>query len=92
VDESIPDGPGVLLFRHESVGITAGHLLPPTGNRLRGSITAISRTGLRRRATVRVNAEDIQAELPATLDVIVGDPLTLDLARGILCVVSEASQ
>ena len=92
VDQSTPDGPGVLLFRHESLGVSARHVLPLIGNRLHGNITAISRTGLRRRATVRINAEDIQAELPATLDVSVGDRLTLDLARGILCVVPESSQ
>ncbi|MCY7411981.1 MAG: ABC transporter ATP-binding protein [Salinibacterium sp.] len=92
VDESTPDGPGVLLFRHESLGITAGHLLPPAGNRVHGTVTGISRTGLRRRATVRIDSAEIQVELPATLDVRVGDPLTVDLPRGILYVVSESSQ
>jgi len=92
VDESAPDGPGVLLFRHESLGVSAGHLLPLTGNRLHGSITGISRTGLRRRATVRINDENIQAELPATLDVSGGDQLTVDLPSGILCVVPTTSR
>lgn len=92
VDESTPEGPGVLLFRQESVGISAGHLPAATSNRLRGSVAAISRTGLRRRATVRINTEEIQVELPATLEVSVGDPMTVDLPHGILCVVPASSR
>jgi len=92
VSESNTEGPGVLLFRHESVGVGAGHLLPPTGNRLYGNVAAMTRTGLRRRATVRINTEEIQVELPATLDVSVGDSITVDLPPTILCVVPASNQ
>ncbi len=91
VDESVPDGPGVLLFRHESVGVMAGHPVPAPGTSLRGIVGAIIRTGLRRRATVRIDAETIQVELPATIDVRVGDPVTVELPREILCVVPAPS-
>jgi len=40
---------------------------------------------------VRINDENIQAELPATLDVSGGDQLTVDLPSGILCVVPATS-
>ena len=92
VDESTPEGPGVLVFRQESVGVTRGHLLHPTGDRLRGSIATISRTGLRRRATVRINTVELQVELPATVDVSPGDPVTVELRHEILSVVPASDQ
>lgn len=92
VDESTPEGPGVLVFRHESVGVTPGHLLPPIDNRLRGRIVSISRTGLRRRATVGINSAEIQVDLPATLDARPGDPITVDLPQGILSTVPTSHQ
>jgi len=87
VDESTEEGPGVLVFRQESVGVTPGHLMPPTSHGLHGHIAAITRTGLRRRATVRVNTAEVQVGLPATGQFSPGDSVIVELPRTILSVV-----
>ncbi|MGE3192572.1 MAG: ABC transporter ATP-binding protein [Microbacteriaceae bacterium] len=85
VDEATPDGPGVLVFRHESVAVSP--VDRPTSGRLSGTITAITRAGLRRRATVRIDNGEIQVELPAGSDLSVADSVTVDLPLEIVSVV-----
>ncbi len=77
VDEATPAGPGVLVFRHESASVTLGH--HPAVHGLPGSIIAISRNGLRHRATVRIGYGDVQVELPPGVTDSVGQPVTVQL-------------
>lgn len=92
VDDSTPQGSGVLVFRQEAAGVTRDYVLPPTPAHLRGTISAISRNGLRRLATVFINSAEIRTELPASLDVSPGDPVTIELRREILSVLPASAR
>lgn len=92
IDDGTPEGPGVLVFRREAVGVTLDHPLPRIPTRLHGTISAVSRTGLRRHATVLINSAGIQTELPPSLDVSPGDPVTIELRPEILSVVPASTR
>jgi len=89
VDEGTPEGPGVLVFRHESVGLALGHDPLPTSGALPGTVVATCRSGLRWSATVQVGEARVQVEVPGTVNAQEGDAVTVTLPEGILSVVPE---
>lgn len=92
IENGTPDGPGVLVFRQEAVGVARGSVIAASDDHLHGIIRAIKRTGLRRQATVHIHAAEIQVELPATLDVSAGDSVTIELRPEILSVVPASDR
>ncbi|WP_430869198.1 ABC transporter ATP-binding protein [Demequina aurantiaca] len=87
VEDSTPEGAGVLVFRHESAGLALGHAPATSDEELPGTVLATSRTGLRWRATIRIGEAQLLVEVPGTLNVQVGDAVTVTLPRAILSVV-----
>ncbi|MGV8896320.1 MAG: ABC transporter ATP-binding protein [Rhodoglobus sp.] len=87
VDESAEDGPGALVFRHESAGLVPGHTPSATEGALHAVVVEVFRSGLRQRATVRVGTEQLQVEVPGTVTVTAGDAVTVILPQQILWVV-----
>ena len=74
----VPDGPGVLVVRHEAVGVT-----PPADGDARGTVVRVRRRGLRSLITVEVSGDggtaSVDAELGPGQDVPTGRAVGLRL-------------
>ncbi|MGZ8177975.1 ABC transporter ATP-binding protein [Williamsia sp. SKLECPSW1] len=78
----MPDGPGLLLMRHEGVA-----LCPPSSASTIGSVVATATAGVRTRVTVAVGNARVVADLPPHTSVGIGSSVGLDIPRDAVWVV-----
>ncbi|MGB3357007.1 MAG: ABC transporter ATP-binding protein [Mycobacterium sp.] len=82
----LPDGPAVLVFRHEMVRLTSATDTPVTG-----TITSLQPAGIRRLACVRIGESSVFAELEPQVNLTVGADVGVQLPADALHAISTQS-
>lgn len=89
VEAGTPDGPGILVIRHEAIAVAPKSARDPSlgAGEYDDTISAIHRTGPRRSVVITVGAVDVHAELTTGTHVPVGTAVVFTLPHEAVFVV-----